>query len=85
MSFGDAAPRLLDGLGDRALNDGGIRRRRQIRLQHAQFRGFLVDQILAATLAELIDRILALLDESGHDLQRLRGVERAPAFDLTIH
>ena len=51
--------------------------------QH-DFGGFLVGHFLAAALGELLDGILALLDQGGQDLLRFFVVERRHLFDLAI-
>ena len=79
MSFGDVAPVSAMASATARSTDGRIGRRRQIRLEHRDFGGFLVHQILAAALRELFDRVLALLDERGDDLQRFGVVEGAAA------
>ena len=66
-----------DGVRDGAFERGRVERRRQVLLEDGYFGGFLVDEILAPALVELLDRIAALLDERAHHLPRLSVVERA--------
>src|SRR4051812_44137479 len=69
--------RVGDGKGDSLLERGRIDGRGEIRLEHDNLRGFLVDEILTAALRELLDRIAPLLDEGVDDLAFLGFVERA--------
>ena len=46
--------------------------------------GFLVGHLLAPAFGELLDGILALLDQSGQNLLRFLVVERSHLFDLAI-
>src|SRR5882672_12149994 len=77
--------RLGDRRGDRGvdlLDRGGGRK---IVLEDADFSRLLVDEIGAAGLRELLDRVAPLLDERRHDLEHLRVVEVAPLLDALVH
>ena len=86
VGFGgfDDGAHLLHGVGAgfrHGFGDGGVHfgiagAGGEIGLEDGEFLGFLVDQILAAALAELIDGFFALLDERLQDLNGLRFVER---------
>src|SRR4051812_6260340 len=74
-----------DRRGDRRVNVVGGGGGRQVRLEDADLRRFLVDEVGASRLRELLDRIAALLDQRRHDLQHLGIVEIVPLLDALVH
>ena len=80
-----ARAELGDDLIDDPLEPGGIDRRRQVGLERRDLGRFLVRQIVAPALAELLDRIAPLLDERRHHLLRLRLVERPALLHFLVH
>jgi len=58
---------------------------REIRLEHGDLSGLLVDKIGPARLSELLDRVAPLLDQRCDDLQHLRIVEVASLLDALVH
>jgi len=75
-------------LGDERSDFGGdlvgAEARRQIAFEHLQLGLFLVDQILAAAGRELLDRVLALLDELVDDRDHCAVVEDDALVDLAL-
>src|SRR6266542_6768172 len=65
---------FLDGLVDRFLDLGRVDRRRQVRLERGDFRGFARRQLRASSLDELLGGIPPLLDQRRDHLLRLRVV-----------
>ena len=63
MSFGERGAGFGDGRGDGRVDLRRRGRRRQIGLEHVDLAGLLVDEIGAAGLAELLDRVAPLLHE----------------------
>ena len=85
MSFGRRGAGLRDGFGDGGLDLLGCRRRRQVGLKHRDFAGLFLDEIGAAGLGELLNRIAPLLDQRRHDLEDLRILEVASLLDALVH
>ncbi len=85
MSLADVAPVSAIASVTARSTSGGVGRRRQIRFEHGDLGGLLVDEILPSALQELLDGIAPLLHERLHHLARLAVVERAPFLDLAIH
>ena len=85
MSFGDVAPVSAMASTTARSTAAGSADGGRYDSRTADFRGFLVGEILPAALRELLDRILPLLDERADDLPRFAVVERAPLLDLAIH
>src|SRR5262249_22214267 len=71
--------RRRPGFGDRLRNctvdERGIGGSWQIRFEHGDFCGFIVDEILASTLGELFDGIAPLFHERLHHLTQLAVIE----------
>ena len=82
-----AAPRRAD-LGDERGDLGGdlvgAEPLRQIAFEHLQLGLLLVDQVLAAAGRELLDRVLALLDELVDDRDDRGVVEDDALVDLAL-
>src|SRR5688572_30635088 len=77
------------GFGDRGGHGGRdlFRRgtRRQVLLEDLQLAGFLVDQVLAAGVGELLDRVAPLLHQRRHDLQYFGVVEILLLLHALVH
>src|SRR6185503_19226926 len=57
----------------------------QVGFDYGNLSRFLVGHLLAATLGELLDGILALLDQRAQDLLRFLVVEICHFLDLPVH
>ena len=73
--------RVRDGLFER----GGIERRWEIGFEYGDLGRFLLDEICAAALGELLNRVAALLDERVDDLPFFRFVEVTSFLDALVH
>lgn len=73
-----------DGFGNGGVHFSVAGAGGEIGFEDGELLGFLVDQILAATFAELVDGFLALLDESLQDLDGFGFVERADFFGFLV-
>ena len=85
MSFGEVAPVSAMAAATAASISSGDGRRRQVGLEHRDLAGLLVDEIGAAGLRELLDRVAPLLHERRHDLQHFGIVEVAALLDALVH
>ncbi len=85
MSFGDVAPVSWMASATARSTTAGSAAGGRYSVSTSISAVSLSDQILAAALRELFDRVLALLDQRGHDLKSLGVVQGAAAFDLAIH
>ena len=85
MSFCDAAPVDAMAASTACSSSAAPTAARQVALEHRDLRGFLVGQIFAAALEELLDGIAPLLDEAGHHLARFVFVERPASLHLAVH
>jgi hypothetical protein len=75
---------LGDGLGDGRVHFGIARGRGEVGFYDAEFFSLLFDEVVTVAFAELLDGILALLDEGLQELNGFGLVERAQLLGLLV-